>query len=144
MTLILQGLKIKINEPKKRRVTSSSKLYGKIVTGTVIEQEDETFKVEIDLDNNGVKSPKLLNFTPESFEIVDRISVFTKIKDERGHRTRIIRDAWRAKFHPGSTDKYLPFDNHWIVKGHIVRDGYTELFKFKELVGINGYIIPDI
>ena len=139
MTLVLQSFKVKLKEPKKK-YNSKPKRQGGLVCGTVIEEKNDTFKVEIDLDKNGTKS-KLLDFTPESFELVNRKSVFTREKDKRGLRTRIIRNEWDAKFHSGSTERYIPFTNNWIVKGYIVKDGAKELFEFIDLVGIKGYII---
>ncbi len=141
--IILQGLKIKIAEPKKQRTSSGPKRQGKLVHGTVIEQKDGNFKVEVDLDGNGIKIPKILDFTPESFDLTDKLSVFTRTKDKQGRRTRIIRDKWHAKFHPGLPEQYVPFANNWIVKGYIVKNGPIELFEFRDLVGIKGYTIVD-
>lgn len=142
MGIVLQGLKIKIAEPKKQRTSSELKRQGKLVYGTIIEGKNDTFKVEIDSRNNRTKS-KILDFTPESFELTDKLSVFTRTKDKYGRRTRIIRNTWDAKFHPGLPEQYVPFANNWIVKGYIVKNGLVELFEFRDLVGIKGYIIVD-
>lgn len=139
--IILQKFKIKVAEPKKQHNSSVFKRQGKLVNGTIIEQNDGTFKVEVDLDGNGVKAPKILNFTPESFDLTDKLSVFTRTKDKQGRRTRIIRDAWHAKFHPGLPEQYVPFSNNWIIEGYIVKNSSIELFEFKDLVGIKDYVI---
>ena len=139
MSNFFHSFKIKLAEPK-RKIRQEYKKQGKVICGTVIEK-DETFLVEIDLDNNGEKAPKILNFTPESFEVKDRLTVFTRTKDDSGRRTRIIRNKWDAKFHCGSTEQYIPFCNNWIVKGHIVKNGDIELFNFEDIVGIKGYVI---
>lgn len=128
-------LRIKVAEPKKRKSTAF-KRESKITTGVVVEEEDENFKVLIQTEN----SEMLLPFTPKSFELKDRTTVFTRAKNERGHRMRIIRDAWKAKIHPGFTTQYFPFTKNWIVKGYIVSNGLVKLFDFKDLVGIKGYV----
>lgn len=135
------NLKIKLAAPKKPK-SQSFKRASKITTGTIREDEEGNFKVEVVVkDKLGLKNTLLLPLTPKSFEVKDKTTVFTKAKNERGHRIRIIRDAWHAKIHPGTT--YYPFDDKWVVKGYIVSDGLLKLFDFKDLIGIESYVYKE-
>lgn len=135
------NLKIKLAAPKKPK-SQSFKRASKITTGTIREDEEGNFKVEVVVkDKLGLKNKLLLPLTPKSFEVKDKTTVFTKVKNERGHRVRIIRDAWHAKIHPGTT--YYPFDDKWVVKGYIVSDGLLKLFDFKDLIGIESYVYKE-
>lgn len=140
--IILKNLKVVVAQPKRRYSSSEYVKQGKLIEGTVIEV-DGVYKVSIDLDGNGTSEELILDFTPRSFEIVGRKTVFTRTKDEYGHTCRIIRDENKAKFHPGSIEQYVPFSKNWIVKGYIVKEGFIKLFDFKTLVGINGYIVKE-
>ena len=140
MKLGLTGLKVVIPTPKVRHNSGFRRVNNKIVYGTVIEPEDGIFKVSVEVDKNSTKE-EILDFTTESFEVKNRLTVFIKQKDKNGKRTRVIRDEWKAKVHPGSTEHYIPFNKNWIIKGYIVKDGFIRLFDFKELVGIDGYVI---
>lgn len=130
--------KLKITSPSKKPKPSYKR--GKITTGLVIE-EDEEFKVLVkDKDKNTTKT---FPFTPESFDLKGRRNVFTRYK-ENGKRVRIIRDATACKIMPGLPEQYLPFDNNWTIKGHIVKHNNIYMFDFKSLIGYNEYIILDI
>ncbi|MBQ3306886.1 MAG: hypothetical protein IJG68_01700 [Bacilli bacterium] len=143
MTIVLPKFRLKIAEHKKRPSKGYTKI-GKIVRGVVIEEND-VLKVKVEFENESkFMEVHTFNFTPRSFEIEGRVNVFTKAKDKFGKRVRLCRDLWKAKFHPGSTDNYLPFNVNWIVKGYIVTDGLLRWFDFKDLVSINGYDIKDI
>lgn len=122
--------------PKEKK--TNVRVSNKIVYGTVI-KKDGVYKVSIDKDKNGVKTEEILDFTPDSFDVTGKTNVFLRTKDEHGNNVRIIRSEWDAKFHPGTSDKYIPFVENWIVKGYIVKNGIVRLFDFKDLVGIDGY-----
>lgn len=139
MKLGLTGLKVVVPIPKVRHNSGFRRVNNKIVYGTVIEPEDGIFKVSI--ENKDSANEEILDFTLDSFDVKNRLTVFIKQKDKNGKRTRVIRDEWKARAHPGSTEHYIPFNKNWIVKGYIVKDGYIRLFEFKELVGINGHVI---
>ena len=136
--MIFTGLKI--NVVQKTKKTNSVRVSNKIIYGTVIKDGD-VYKVSIDKDKNGEKE-EILNFTPESFDVEGKTTVFLKEKD-KGRTVRIIRDEWEAKFHPGGTEKYMPFAENWIVKGHIIKKGFVKLFDFEDLVSLKGYEIYD-
>lgn len=137
--IIFKGLSIKVASPTKIRTTKSFvKVNNKIVHGEVIDV-DGTYKIKLYTEDKSV--PEILDFTPKSFEIVGRRSVFLKTKDETGSWQRIIRDPWDAKFHPGSTDRYTPFVPNWIVKGYVVKHNNVLMFDFSDLVGVKGYDI---
>ena len=139
MSIPLTGLKLAIvSKPKKTNV--SVRVSNKIIYGTVI-NENGVYKVSIDIDKDGIKKEEILDFTPESFNIVDRTTVFLRHKDEHGNNVRIIRSDWKAKFFPGTSETYIPFTENWIIKGYIVKRGLIKLFEFKDLVSIEGYNI---
>lgn len=141
MAIILQPLRLKITQPKKQR-TGFTKI-SKIQKAVVVE-EDGIFKACVEYKGvSGNIEHLVLPFTPRSFEIENRVNVFTKRKDEHG-RTRLIRTQWKAKFHPGSTEYYLPFDANWTIKGYIVVQDFVKYFDFTSLVGFNEYKIEDI
>lgn len=137
------GFKIKLAEPK-RKVYSSTIPKGKVVTGIVIEEEG-ILKVSVDAkkDGNGIKPPKIYNFTPESYDLTGRQTVFLKKKDKSGRRVRIIRDKNTCKYMPGLPEQYVPFAPNWVVTGYVVKRDIQKFFDFKDLVGINGYVIQE-
>lgn len=137
--MILTGLKINV-VGKTRKTKAAVRVSNKLIYGTVI-KDGEVYKVSIDKDENGEKE-EILDFTPESFNIEGRSIVFLKKKDSN-RTVRVIRDEWKAKFHPGDTEKYIPFAEKWIVKGYVVKQGFINLFDFKELVSLKGYEIYD-
>ena len=124
--------------PKEKK--TNVRISNKIVYGTVI-KENGVYKVSINVNKDNTNKKEILDFTPNSFDVVGKTSVFLKEKDEHGNNVRIIRSEWDAKFHPGTSDKYVPFAENWIVKGYIVKNGIIRLFDFKDLVGIDGYIM---
>ncbi len=130
------GFTLKLASSIKKKKSYDSKVSN-LIHATVVEIND-SLKAEIDLDPNGEKQ-QILNFTEDSYDLVNRENVFTKEKDEHGKRIRFIRDASHAKFHPGSSERYYPFDKGCIIKGWIVKVGDLKLFKFKDLVSYKGY-----
>lgn len=133
--IVLQGLRLKFLEPKRvKKVSSISS--RKIVYGTVI-NDNGILKVEIEDKNLTIP------FTPESYELENRRIVFKK-ELENNRRVCIVRDASHAKYMPGLPEQYIPFAEHWLVKGTIVKQGLVPLFNFKELVSIDGYEMPNM
>lgn len=140
VNILLGSLHIKVAQPKKKASSGPKWESNKIQRGVVIEEDNGDFKVKVEVvDEKGTKQELILPFTPDSYELKDKLSVFTRTKDKHGRRTRIIRDVWHAKFHPGLPEQYIPFAKNWIVKGYIVKEGLTKMFDFKDLVGIQGY-----
>ena len=133
--IVLQGLRLKLLEPKKvKKVSSTSS--RKIVYGTVI-NDNGILKVEIEDENLTIP------FTPESYELENRRIIFKK-ELENNRRVCIVRDASHAKYMPGLPEQYIPFAERWLVKGTIVKQGLVPLFNFKELVSIDGYEMPNM
>ena len=99
-----------------------------------------TYKVSINMDNDPVHPDLLvLDFTERSYDLTDKIDVFSRTVDSKGRRIRFIRNLINAKFMPGLPEQYIPFAPNWIVRGYIVKDNGTMKFDFKSLVGIDGY-----
>ena len=142
--MILGGFKLKIAEPKKQKTSSDGYIrVGKLVCGVVVETYG-TWKVRIETEKRGVKVQTMFDFTPRSYDLEGRQTVFLRKRDETGRICRIIKDPLKAKFFPGLTEQYVPFANNWVVKGYIVKEGAIKLFDFKDLVGINGYTVAEV
>ena len=81
----------------------------------------------------------MLDFTERSEDLTGKINVFSRTVDDKGRRTRFVRNPTNAKFMPGLPEQYIPFAPNWIVRGYIVKDNGTKKFDFKSLVGVDGY-----
>lgn len=135
MGIVLQNFKIKVAEPKKKKSSSYLK-QGKVCQGVVTED----YKVIINLDKSGNKNITI-PFTEESYDVVGRGTVFLRNLDKNGRRIRIIRNERDAKFHPGFKEQYIPFAPNWVVKGYLIKENGVMYFHFKDLIGINGYVV---
>ena len=133
--------KVAVAKPKRKKINEGIKrTTNKIVVGKVFQDEDGTFKVSVDMKNDeSYPDLMILEFTERSYDIVGRTNVFSRTVDSKYGRTRFVRDIWKAKFHPGNQEQYVPFAPNWLVKGYIVNDNNITRFDFKDLVGLDGY-----
>ena len=130
--------KVAVPKPKRNRTSDGIKrITNKIVKGKVFQEKDGTYKVSINIDND--PDLLILDFTERSYDLTDKINVFSRTVDNKGRRTRFIRNTINAKYMPGLTEQYIPFAPNWIVRGYIVKDNGIKKFDFKSLVGIDGY-----
>lgn len=130
--------KVAVPKPKRNRTSDGIKrISNKIVKGKVFQEEDGTYKVSITIDND--PDLLILDFTERSYDLTDKIDVFSRTVDSKGRRTRFIRNTINAKYMPGLPEQYIPFAPNWIVRGYIVKDNGIKKFDFKSLVGIDGY-----
>jgi hypothetical protein len=136
---------------KKRTVNSNKKLTSKLVRGVCFKDNDD-FKIQIDakilkpdIIDKGHPDLLVLDFTEESYELKDVISVFDRKPDKNGRHTRYIRNATNAKFMPGSPERYVPFCHNWVCSGYIVRRNGKMMFDFNECIAPKGYdtFIPE-
>ena len=134
----------------KRKEVKNKKLT-KLVKGVCFLDGDE-FKIRLDIKtlkpdviDNGQPDLLILPFTEESYNIVGVTCVFSKKPDKNGKYTRFIRDESKAKFHPGSTETYVPFCRNWVCSGYIVKRDGKMMFDFKECITPKGYttFIPE-
>ena len=143
----LMGLKIKVGPVKKVKVTNNNdkfKRIGGIRKALVIKTKDGVYKARI-IDNEGEKlNNNLLSFTPDSFEVKNRLSVFLKEKDETGRFVRLCRDVTKASCFPGTSERYIPFVENWIIEGYLVHKGLEQAFDFKDLICINNYKVNNV
>lgn len=137
----LMPFKVAVPKPKRNKTSDGIKrTTNKIVKGKVFQDEDGTYKVAIDMRNDTVNPDFLvLDFTERSYDLTGKINVFSRTVDNKGRRTRFVRNPTHAKFMPGLTEQYIPFAPNWIVRGYIVTDHGIKKFDFKGFVGIEGY-----
>ena len=139
----LKSMQFKVAVPKPKRNKTSDgikRTTNKIVKGKVFQDENGTYKVSINMENDPVHPDLLvLDFTERSYDLTGKTNVFSRTVDNKGRRIRFIRNLINAKFMPGLPEQYIPFAPNWIVRGYIVKDNGTMKFDFKSLVGIDGY-----
>lgn len=141
--LKLVPFKVAVPKPKRNKTSDGIKrTTNKIVKGKVFQDEDGTYKISIDMRNDSTHPDLLiLEFTERSYDLTGKTNVFSRTVDDKGRRTRYIRNEIHAKYMPGLPEQYIPFAPNWIVKGYIVKDNGTMKFDFKSLIGIDGYNI---
>lgn len=139
--LKLMPFKVAVPKPKRNKTSDGVKrTSNKITKGKVFQDEDGTFKVAIDMQNDETHPDlRILEFTERSYDLTGKTNVFSRTVDKHGRRTRFIRNVIDAKFMPGLPEQYIPFAPNWIVRGYIVNDNGTMKFDFKSLVGVDGY-----
>ena len=137
--------------PKKRKTNADKILTTKLVRGICF-KEGDNYKIRIDtkvlnpdIVDKGNPDFLVLDFTEESYNIKGVISVFDKIPNKFGKYVRYIRNELKAKFFPGSQEKYVPFCPNWICNGHIIKRDGVMLFNFNECILPEGYkaFIPE-
>ena len=136
----IKSMQFKVAVPKPKRNKTSDgikRITNKIVKGKVFQEKDGTYKVSINIDND--PDLLILDFTERSYDLTDKLNVFSRTVDNKGRRTRFIRNTINAKYMPGLPEQYIPFAPNWIVRGYIVKDNGIKKFDFKSLVGIDGY-----
>ena len=136
----IKSMQFKVAVPKPKRNKTSDgikRITNKIVKGKVFQDKDGTYKVSINMDND--PDLLILDFTERSYDLTDKLNVFSRTVDSKGRRTRFIRNTINAKYMPGLPEQYIPFAPNWIVRGYIVKDNGIKKFDFKSLVGIDGY-----
>lgn len=140
---LLKVMPFKVAVPKAKRNKTSDgikRTTNKIIKGKVFQDENGTYKVSINMENDPVHPDLLvLDFTERSYDLTGKTNVFSRTVDSKGRRIRFIRNLINAKFMPGLPEQYIPFAPNWIVRGYIVKDNGTMKFDFKSLVGIDGY-----
>lgn len=139
--LKLMPFKVAVPKPKRNKTSDGIKrTTNKIAKGKVFQDEDGTYKVAIDMQNDPVHPDlRILDFTERSYDLTGKTNVFSRTVDSKGRRTRFIRNPINAKFMPGLPEQYIPFAPNWIVRGYIVKDNGIHKFDFKSLVGVDGY-----
>ena len=137
----LMAFKVAVPKPKRNKTSDGIKrTTNKIVKGKVFQDENGTYKVSINMENDPIHPDLLvLDFTERSYDLTGKTNVFSRTVDSKGRRIRFIRNLINAKFMPGLPEQYIPFAPNWIVRGYIVKDNGTMKFDFKSLVGIDGY-----
>ena len=139
--------------PKKRvqKHDGNKRLTPKLVRGVCFREGDD-FKIQVDVRalkpdiiDKGQPDLLVLDFTEESYELKDVISVFDRKPDKNGKYIRYIRNEVHAKNFPGSPERYVPFCRNWVCSGYIVRRNGKMMFDFNECIAPQGYttFIPE-
>ena len=133
--------------PKKRKpnINADKKITLKLIKGVCF-KEGEEFKIRINVKelkpniiDKGQPDILILDFTEESYELKGITSVWDRNPDKNGKYIRYIRSETKAKFHPGSPERYVPFCNNWICSGYIIRRNGKLMFDFNECIKPQGY-----
>ena len=132
--------------PKKRTNGNSNKrLTSRLIRGVCFKDGD-IFKIQIDaktlkpdIIEKGQPDILVLDFTEESYDLKDVISVFDRNSDKNGRYVRRVRSISNAKFMPGDPNRYVPFCPNWICNGYLVRRNYKLMFEFNECIAPKGY-----
>lgn len=137
MAKVFYDFKIKIckKDPKKR-VETTYKKVTKLIKGIVFIDGDGKYKVH---NVEGEDKNLVLEFTPESYNLKGRESIFTKCSKNFQKRTRIIRSKDHANVYPGSTEIYVPFAPNWEINGYVVKNGVNMMFEFNDIITVHGY-----
>ena len=138
--------------PKERtNLNSNKRLTSKLIQGVCIKDGD-TFKIQVDakilkpdIIEKGQPDILVLDFTEESYDLKDVISVFDRNPDKNGRYIRRVRSISNAKFMPGDPNRYVPFCPNWICNGYLIRRNYKLMFEFNECLCPKGYntFIPE-
>lgn len=128
-----------VKSERNKRITT------KLVRGICFILDGE-YKIQLDVKvlkpniiDKGQPDILVLDFTEESYNIKGLTSIFSRKPDKKGKYTKYIRNETNAKFHPGSTEKYVPFCNNWVCSGYIVKYNGKLMFEFNECIAPNGY-----
>lgn len=84
---------------------------------------------------NTTKGEKEIDFTPRSYNLKDRLVVFTRKLDKNKKPIAVYRNEFTAKYSPGIAAQYTPFNNGYIYSGYIVKRKETYYFDMKEVIG---------
>ena len=130
--LKIMPFKVAVPKPKRNKTSDGIKrTTNKIVKGKVFQDENGTYKVSINMENDPVHPDLLvLDFTERSYDLTGKTNVFSRTVDSKGRRIRFIRNLINAKFMPGLPEQYIPFAPDWIVRGYIVKDNGAMKFEW--------------
>lgn len=133
------GFTINIAKPVKvKRESKSYTVVGAKCTAIVIKDGD-TLKAR--LDSSPVKeedAPQtnftVLSFTPDSFDLKGKTTIFAKHRDKYGHRIMIIRDYYKTLLSPGVKGTYDVLQEGLKIEGHIVTKSGIKYFRYENLL----------
>lgn len=84
---------------------------------------------------NTSKGEKEIDFTPKSHNLKDRLIVFTKKLDKNKKPICVHRNEVTARYSPGISSQYTPFNNNYIYSGYVVKRNGIYYFDMKECIG---------
>lgn len=87
---------------------------------------------------------QIMDFTPKSYDLKNRLIVFTKKLDKNGKPISIYRSELEARHSPGIPRQYTPFCENYVYSGYIVKKDGKHYFDMKDLVGpysVNAHLV---
>lgn len=87
---------------------------------------------------------QIMEFTPKSYDLKNRLIVFSTKLDKNGKPICIYRSELEARHSPGVPRQYTPFCDNHVYSGHIVKKDGKHYFDMKELMGpysINSHLV---
>lgn len=123
---------------RKKRTSCKPTRVSKLCKARVVLDEDGIYKAEINLKNDDTHPAHLIiPFTPDSYDLHDKIYVFSKEKTERNNYTCFVRTEENAKYNPGLDTQYNAFKPDIVIGGYIVRIDGKNYFDYVQLVSFN-------
>lgn len=139
----LTGLSFKLVSPK--RASYKPKKLSKLVYCVCTKSEDGNFKANLRIVSNTNRVTNMcVNFTLKSYQLTDKIRVFTIKPDKNGKHICYIRSPWEASIAPKTSNLYTPFCKDWVYSGHIVRIGKQLYFDVHEAVWHKDFLNIDL
>lgn len=123
---VFTGFQFVPKPPKKPKLTKYSN-----IAYCICGKNDKGYFASI----NTTDGYKELEFTPNSYNLKNRLIVFTKKLDKNKKPIAIYRNEYTAKYSPGLPSQYTPFNRNYIYSGYIVKRDDKYYFDMKECIG---------
>lgn len=115
--------------PKKKKPKRNTKCTNLVYC--LCKQTDNGYVALI----NTSKEKTVLEFTPKSYELKNRLVVFTRKLDKHNKPICVYRSEMDAKLSPGLSIQYTPFCHNQIYSGYIFKKEDKYYFEMKEYIG---------
>lgn len=116
--------------PKPPKKTKYDKRYTAIAY-CVCQKIDGKYVAAVNLKEDN----QIMEFTPKSYDLKNRLIVFSKKLDKNGKPICIYRSETEARYSPGIPRQYTPFCENYVYSGYIVKKSGKHYFDMKEVIG---------